>query len=45
MGDPVVLLERDLYGHPLAGLIWERQFEKVPLKYVWEKVRFVKENR
>ena len=23
---PVVLLERNLYGHPLAGLLWERQF-------------------
>ena len=27
MEDPVVLLERNLYGHPLAGLSWERQFE------------------
>ena len=27
--DPVVPLERNLYGHPLAGLLWERQFEKV----------------
>ena len=26
--DPVVPLERNLYGHPLAGLSWERQFEK-----------------
>ena len=26
--DPVVPLERKLYGHPLAGLLWERQFEK-----------------
>ena len=24
MEDPVVLLERDLYGHPLAGLLCER---------------------
>ena len=24
MEDPVVLLERNLYGHPLAGLLWER---------------------
>ena len=22
-------LERNLYGHPLAGLLWEKQFEKV----------------
>ena len=36
--DPVVLLERNLYGHPLAGLLWERQFEKILLKYGWEKV-------
>ena len=36
--DPVVPLERNLYGHPLAGLSWERQFEKILLKYGWEKV-------
>ena len=36
--DPVALLERNLYGHPLAGLLWERQFEKILLKYGWEKV-------
>ena len=38
MEDPVVLLERKLYGHPLAGLLWERQFEKIVLKHVWENV-------
>ena len=27
--DPVVPLERNLYGPPLAGLLWERQFEKI----------------
>ena len=27
MEDPVVPLERNLYGHPLAGLLCERQFE------------------
>ena len=37
MEDPVVPLERNLYGHPLAGLLWERQFEKVLLENVWEK--------
>ena len=26
------LLNRNLYGHPLAGLLWERQFEKVSIK-------------
>ena len=36
--DPVVPLERNLYGHPLAGLLWERQFEKVLLKHGWEKI-------
>ena len=38
MEDPVVPLERNLYGHPSAGLFWERQFEKFLLKYGWEKV-------
>ena len=38
MEDPVVPLERNLYGHLLAGLIWERQLEKILLKYSWEKV-------
>ena len=32
MEDPVVPLERNLHGHLLAGLSWERQFEKVPLE-------------
>ena len=35
--DPVVPLERNLYGHPLAGLLWERQFWKILLKHgCWE---------
>ena len=38
MEDRVVLVDRNLYGHPLAGLLWEKQFEKILLKYVWEKV-------
>ena len=38
MEDPVVPLERNLYGHPLAGLLWERQFENVLLEHDWEKV-------
>ena len=29
MEDPVVPLEQNLNGHPLAGLLWERQFEKI----------------
>ena len=29
--DPVVLLERNLQGPPLAGLLWETQFEEVLL--------------
>ena len=35
MEDPVAPLERNLYGHPLAGLLWERQFEKILLKHGW----------
>ena len=38
MEHPVVPLGRNLHGHPLAGLVWEGQFEKVLLKYGWEKV-------
>ena len=38
MEDPVVPLERNLYGHPLAGLLWERQFEKILLKHGWAKI-------
>ena len=38
MEDPAGTLERNLYGHPLARLSWERQVEKVLLKYGWEKV-------
>ena len=37
MEDPVVPLQRNLYGHLLAGLKWERQFEKILLKHGWEK--------
>ena len=37
MEDPVVPLERNLYGHPLAGLLWERQFDKNPFKARLEK--------
>ena len=37
MEDPVVPLDRNLYGHHLAGLLWEKQFEKVLLEHGWEK--------
>ena len=39
MEDPVVSLERNLYGHPLAGLLWERQIEKVLWEHGWKKCR------
>ena len=38
MEDPVVPLECNLYGHPLAWLLWDRHFEKILLKHGWEKV-------
>ena len=38
MEDPFVPLERNLYGHPLAGLLWERLLEKILLQHGWEKV-------
>ena len=31
--EAVVLLERNLHGQPLAGLLWERQFEEELLKH------------
>ena len=34
----MVPLERNLYGHPLAGLWWERQFEEGLLEHGWENV-------
>ena len=37
--DPVVLFERNLYGHPLAGLPWERQFKEALPEQGWEKFR------
>ena len=38
MEDPVGPFERNLYGHPLAGLLWEGQIEKILLQHGWEKV-------
>ena len=35
MEDPVVPLERNLCGHPLAGPLWAKQFEKILLKHAW----------
>ena len=35
--DPMVPLERNLYGRPLAGLLRERQFEEVVMELGWEK--------
>ena len=37
-GRPSRSSERNLYCHSLAGLLWERQFEKILLKHGWEKV-------
>ena len=37
--DPVVPLERNLYGHPfLARLLWERQLQKILLQHGGENV-------
>ena len=38
MEDPFVPLERNLYDHLLAGLLWERPFDKILLKHGWEKI-------
>ena len=33
-----MILERNLYGHPLVGLQWERQFEEALSELGWEKI-------
>ena len=38
MEDPVVPLERNKNGHPLDGLLWEREFDEDLLELGWEKV-------
>ena len=38
MEDPVLPLVRNLCGHPLAGLLWERRFEEILLELAREKV-------
>ena len=35
--DPMVPWERNLYGHPLAKLHWERRLEEVLLQESWRK--------
>ena len=37
--DPVVPLDRNVFGHPFAGLLWERQFKEVLMELGWEKVQ------
>ena len=36
--DPVCILRRNLYGHPLAGLIWEKYCQKAIFKIGFSKV-------
>ena len=36
--DAVVPLARNLYGHPLAGLPWERQSEEALVELGWEEI-------
>ena len=36
--DPVVHFERNLFGHPLAGLLWDRRFEEVEMDLGWKKM-------
>ena len=36
--EPVVPFQRNLYCHPFAGLLWERQFEEASFELGWEKV-------
>ena len=36
--DPVCKLRLNLYGHPLAGLFWEKHCHEVLFFYGWERV-------
>ena len=36
--DLVVFLQRNLFGHPSAGLLWKREFEEVLLDFRWYRV-------
>ena len=38
----MIFLERTLYGHPLVGLLWERQFEHASLELGLGKVGDIK---
>ena len=38
MENPIVPLERNLNGHLLARLLWEKLFEKILLQHGWEKI-------
>ena len=38
MADQSIFSKGILHGHPLAGLLWERQLERVLLEHGWEKV-------
>ena len=38
MADPVVPLERHLYGHPPAELLWERKLAEVLLEEGWVRI-------
>ena len=37
--DPVIPLECNLDGHPLAGLLWERKWRKSYVQQGWERVK------
>ena len=38
---PVVPLERNPYGHPRAGLLRDKQFQRILLKYGLEKIQIL----
>jgi len=37
--EPVVILRRNLYGHPLAGLYWQKHCQKALFSLGWEQVK------
>ncbi len=37
--EPVGLLKRNIYGHPLAGLFWQRHCQSALFSFGWEQVK------
>ena len=39
INDPLVLVDRNVFGHPLAGSLWERKLEEILIQEHWKHVK------